>query len=194
MRRTTAVAKSSDPSLATFFAPENAEASRNSTEQQKQIEALLETPEEKALFATLSQARQRYIAARDAVNKAKADGQAEEAEKRFNSDFRPAGVAYLDSLQALLDQQRASINTAAANVQSGYTRGRVLMISLGALALLTATALAYLITRGVAAMRPGQTSLRRLAIVPALFTWGLPAMEGCAVRVPAPTGSSRDDV
>eukprot|EP01030_Chromulinospumella_sphaerica_P023452 gene23452-23483_t len=115
VRRTTAVAKSSDPSLATFFAPENAEASRNSTEQQKQIEALLETPEEKALFATLSQARQRYIAARDAVNKAKADGQAEEAEKRFNSDFRPAGVAYLDSLQALLDQQRASINTAAAN-------------------------------------------------------------------------------
>eukprot|EP01034_Spumella_vulgaris_P033505 gene33505-41350_t len=93
VRRTTAVAKSSDPSLATFFAPENAEASRNSTEQQKQNE---------------SQARQRYIAARDAVNKAKADGQAEEAEKRFNSDFRPAGVAYLDSLQALLDQQRAS--------------------------------------------------------------------------------------
>ena len=34
--------------------------------------------------------------------------------------------------------------------------------------------LAYLITRGVAAMRPGQTSLRRLAIVPALFTvWGI---------------------
>ncbi|PIF27715.1 methyl-accepting chemotaxis protein [Acidovorax sp. 56] len=149
VRRTTAVAKSSDPSLATFFAPENAEASRNSTEQQKQIEALLETPEEKALFATLSQARQRYIAARDAVNKAKADGQAEEAEKRFNSDFRPAGVAYLDSLQALLDQQRTSINTAAANVQSGYTRGRVLMISLGALALLTATALAYIITRSI---------------------------------------------
>lgn len=32
----------------------------------------------------------------------------------------------------------------------------------------------HLITRGVAAMRPGQTSLRRLAIVPALFTvWGI---------------------
>ncbi|MGH8086665.1 MAG: DUF6622 family protein, partial [Stenotrophomonas sp.] len=34
--------------------------------------------------------------------------------------------------------------------------------------------LAFLITRGVAAMKPGEVSLGRLAIVPALFTvWGL---------------------
>lgn len=34
--------------------------------------------------------------------------------------------------------------------------------------------LAFLLTRGIAAMKPGETSLARLAIVPALFTvWGL---------------------
>lgn len=34
--------------------------------------------------------------------------------------------------------------------------------------------LAFLITRGVAAMRPGETSLTKLAIVPAIFiAWGL---------------------
>ncbi len=34
--------------------------------------------------------------------------------------------------------------------------------------------LVFLITRGVAAMKPGETSLTKLAIVPALFTaWGL---------------------
>ncbi len=149
VRRTTAVAKSSDLSLATFFAAENAEGSRMSTEQQKQIEALLETPEEKALFATLSQARQQYIVARDAVSKAKAAGQAEEAERLFNADFRPASVRYLENLQALLDQQRASINAAAANVRSGYERGRTQMISLGIIALLAAATLAVFITRSI---------------------------------------------
>jgi len=34
--------------------------------------------------------------------------------------------------------------------------------------------LVFLLTRGIAAMKPGETSLARLAIVPALFTvWGL---------------------
>ncbi|HCT25716.1 MAG TPA: DUF1453 domain-containing protein, partial [Stenotrophomonas sp.] len=33
--------------------------------------------------------------------------------------------------------------------------------------------LAFLITRGIAAMKPGETSLQKLAIVPALFAaWG----------------------
>ncbi|CAM3638700.1 methyl-accepting chemotaxis protein [Paracidovorax anthurii] len=149
VRRTTAVAKSADPSLATFFAEENAQASRMSSEQQKQLEALLESPEEKALFATLSQARQQYIAARDAVSKAKADGRAEDAERIFNADFRPAGTRYLDSLQALLDQQRASINATSEAIHAGYERGRTQMTVLGALAVLTAAGLALVITRGI---------------------------------------------
>lgn len=149
VRRTTAVAKSADPSLATFFAAENAEGSRVSTELQKKIEDLLDSPEEKALFATLSQARQQYIVARDAVNKAKAAGNADEAERLFNADFRPAGARYLDSLQALLDQQRAAINTAAANVRAGYEHGRTLMLSLGFVALVAAAALAVVITRSI---------------------------------------------
>ncbi|SFE25594.1 methyl-accepting chemotaxis protein [Paracidovorax konjaci] len=149
VRRTTAVAKSADPSLAAFFADENTQASRMSSEQQKQLESLLETPEEKALFATLSQARQQYIAARDAVSKAKAEGRAEDAERIFNQDFRTAGVRYLDSLQALLDQQRSSINATAEAIRADYARGRTQMVVLGVLAVLTAVALAVLITRGI---------------------------------------------
>ena len=149
VRRTTAVAKSAYPSLATFFAAENAEASRQSTAQQKQLESLLETSEEKALFATLSQARQQYIAARDAVNKAKAADQATEAERLFSTDFQPAGGRYLDSLQALLDQQRASINTAAATIRTGYERGSAQLLALGLAAIVAAIALAVVITRSI---------------------------------------------
>ena len=149
VRRTTAIVKSSDPALATFFAPETADATRMSTEQQKQIEALLETPEEKAIFASLSQARQQYIVARDAVSKAKADGQAEEAERLFTTQFQPAGVRYVEGLQALLDQERAGINAAAANIRSGYERGSAQLLALGAAALLAAIALAVVITRSI---------------------------------------------
>ena len=149
VRRTTAVVKSADPALATFFADENAEASRMSTEQQKQLEALLESPAEKALFAQLSQARQQYVAARDAVTRAKANGQAEEAERLFNSDFRPAGARYLDNLQALLDQQRAGINATATGIRTGFEQGRTQMLALGAIALLAAAALAFFITRSI---------------------------------------------
>ncbi|MDR6213191.1 methyl-accepting chemotaxis protein [Paracidovorax wautersii] len=149
VRRTTAIAKSADPSLATFFAADTAEAGRMSTDQQKQIEALLDTPDEKAIFATLSQARQQYIAARDAVSKAKAEGQAEEAERLFATGFQPASVRYLESLQALLDQQRASINATAADIRRGYERGSAQLLALGIAALVAALALAVVITRSI---------------------------------------------
>ncbi len=149
VRRTTAVAKSTDPALATFFAAENTEASSMSSAQQKQLESLLETPEEKALFATLSEARQQYIKARDSVSQAKASGDAATAERVFNSDFVPAGKRYLDSLHALLEQQRAGINATAAEVRNSYENGRTQMLALGIVAIGAAVALAVAITRSI---------------------------------------------
>ena len=46
--RTTAIAKSADASLATFFADEAAASTRNSSQLQQQIEPLIESPEEKS--------------------------------------------------------------------------------------------------------------------------------------------------
>ncbi|KQM69815.1 methyl-accepting chemotaxis protein [Xylophilus sp. Leaf220] len=149
VKRTTAVAKSADPSLATFFAEESAQSSRNSTEQQKRLEELLASPKEKTLFAALVQDRKAYIAVRDAVAKAKQEGRADEADRLFTAEFQPAGVRYLKSLQALLDEQRAAIDAAAASVRQGYERGLAQMLVLGAAALLVAAVLAYLITRSI---------------------------------------------
>lgn len=43
--------------------------------------------------------------------------------------------------------------------------------------------LAFLITRGIAAMKPGETSLQKLAVVPVLFTvwgaWSISHRYGC---------------
>ena len=50
-RRTTAIVKSTDPSLGEFFAAETATSTRESAELQKRIEGLLQRDEEKALWA-----------------------------------------------------------------------------------------------------------------------------------------------
>lgn len=149
VRRTTAIAKSADPSLAAFFSPEAKQATQVANEQQKQLESLLETPEEKTLFDDLTKKRQLYIKARDAISAAKVENRADEAEQLFQKNFQPAGVDYLDSLQALLDQQRRSINQTAIEIDKNYQSGRNQMFLLGLLALCAAIALALLITRSI---------------------------------------------
>ncbi len=133
VRRTTAIAKSSDPSLSAFFAEDAATATKLSNEQQKTLEGLLSSDKEKALFAQLTTVRKSYIAARDAISKAKADGNADEAARVLAKDFPAAAKGYLDALQQLLDLQRASIDDIAAGIHDHYTRSRNLLIACGAL-------------------------------------------------------------
>lgn len=69
--RTTAISKSSDPALAEFFAKAAAASSKQSSELQKQTEQRLETDEERALFAQISQHRKAYLSTRDEINRLK---------------------------------------------------------------------------------------------------------------------------
>ena len=52
-RRTSAIVKSTDPSLGQFFAADTATSTRESAELQKRIETLLTSDEEKALWADI---------------------------------------------------------------------------------------------------------------------------------------------
>ncbi|MCS4510653.1 methyl-accepting chemotaxis protein [Xylophilus ampelinus] len=149
VQRVTAVAKTSDMSLGTFFAEEMTQATRNSNEQQKRVEALLQSPTEKALFAALVKNRMAYIATRDAISKKKLEGQTDEANRIFTAEYQPAAVGYLKGLRALLDEQRAAIDAAAVSVRHGYERGLAQMLVLGAVALLVAAVLAFMITRSI---------------------------------------------
>lgn len=67
VRRTTAIAKSTDPQLATFFADEQKASAASATELQKKVEGLMETEQERALFAEIGEVRKVYGAARDKV-------------------------------------------------------------------------------------------------------------------------------
>ena len=143
------VARSSDAELARQFVADNVEASKASSRQQAELQKLISTPEEQALFDQVSVLRARFVQARDTIYQAKAEGQADEAERLLRSDFQPAADAYLQTLQALLDHQRQRISEAAAGVQAEFERGRMQLAGLGGLAVLIAVALAVAITRSI---------------------------------------------
>lgn len=63
--RTTAVAKSSDPSLGPFFKDNAAEITKSTSSLVQKIEPLIAAPEEKALFQRIGEVRKDYLAVRD---------------------------------------------------------------------------------------------------------------------------------
>jgi methyl-accepting chemotaxis protein len=149
VRRTAAIAKSADPSLVPFFADETKESIKVVADLQKAIEPLLTSPEEKALWAQLMDKRKVYVSSRDAITKAKADGQIEEANRILEQTFVPAGKVYLDLIQKLLDEQRASIDATARDINAVYEASRQLLIALGVGVLVIGAACAWWLTIGI---------------------------------------------
>ncbi|WP_394790447.1 methyl-accepting chemotaxis protein [Rhodoferax sp.] len=135
VRRTTAIAKSSDASLATYFAQDATESSERSSKAQKAVEALMTTDEEKKLFAAIGEASKNYVANRDAVSALKKDGKSDEANLLLEQKFTPAGKAYMDALEALMKAQRQDIDQEAQDISDNNTQGRNLLIGLGAVGL-----------------------------------------------------------
>ncbi|PHV08857.1 hypothetical protein CSQ96_04845 [Janthinobacterium sp. BJB412] len=149
VRRTGAMAKSSDASLVAFFTEDVANSARDVNALQQKVEALLETALEKEKFEEMKVARKNYLAIRDNIGKLKAEGQSEQANALLDQQFVPAGKLYLGSLQTLLNMQRASIDATAAEINAVYKRNRNFMLGFGALVLLCGVACAWWLTRGI---------------------------------------------
>lgn len=71
VRRTTAIAKSSDPSLAQLFAEDQAQSTKSSGEMQDKLKGMIRSADEQALFDAVGKARQVYISSRDEIIKLK---------------------------------------------------------------------------------------------------------------------------
>ncbi|ADX44205.1 methyl-accepting chemotaxis sensory transducer [Paracidovorax avenae ATCC 19860] len=157
-RRTTAIVKSTDPSLAGFFADDSAMTTREAARLVEKIEPLLDSPAEKAVWADIGRARAAYLASRDQAVKAKAAGQAEEAERLLTQVYLPATKEYVALIQKLLDLQRADIDATAARIQDIHAQSRLLLTMLGLLALALGAACAVWLTRGI--VRPLSEAVR----------------------------------
>jgi methyl-accepting chemotaxis protein len=149
VRRTSAISKSSDPSLGQFFAEDTKASTAEISALQKKVEPLLETDDEKKLFSEMTANRQRYIASRDKIVAFKKADKLEEAETELNANFTPAGKAYLDSLRGLLELQRVGIDANAAAIETVYVSSRRFMIIFGLAVLALGVVCAWRLTRGI---------------------------------------------
>ncbi|GGY10222.1 HAMP domain-containing protein [Massilia dura] len=164
VRRTTAIAKSADPSLAAYFADESKGSSSRSSELQKKIEALLVTDEEKALFAKIMDQRKVYLSSRDQVAKLKAAGQLEEGARIFESVFVPGAARYQELVKDLLALERARIDETGAEIDAINERSRALVGTLALLALVFGSASAWWLTVGITRpLRLAVATARRVA-------------------------------
>ncbi|MGK5040322.1 methyl-accepting chemotaxis protein [Janthinobacterium sp. GB1R12] len=157
VRRTTAIARSSDTTLGAYFAEEAKQSSVVSGELQKKIEALISSPEEKELFRLVSEQRKVYLDSRAQVSKLKADGQEAEAEKAFQGIFVPGSTKYLKVVNDMLQHQRASIDTTAREIDDVAKTSRNLLLTLAVLALAFGVVCAWLLTTGI--VRPLRTAV-----------------------------------
>ncbi len=147
--RTTAIAVSTDPGLAQFFAPAAAESTASSTALQKKLDALLTTPNERAQFEKLGELRKAYLGSRDALTAAKKAGEPEKAKQIFDSQFLPTSAAYQDAIKQIVQTQRDDLDAASARVAAASGTARTGLIVLSLCSLMLAAGLAYWLSRSI---------------------------------------------
>ncbi len=158
VRRTSAIAVSSDPSLTDFFKKETDETTKLSVELQDRIGKLMVTDEEKRLYAQVFEVRKGYIAKRDAVTALKKAGDADGARKMLDEQYIPASVTFQDALQRLAANQRKEIDDAGRAVQAANANARLALLVFGLAALLAGGALSIWLVRSIT--RPIQRAVR----------------------------------
>ena len=149
IRRTTAIAKSSDPSLAVFFKADQEESTRSSGILQKAVEEHMNTEKEKALFKAILETRKIYLDGREKVVALKKADKPEESNQALEQIFIPASINYIKKIEELLALQRQQIDTTAATIQATYESSRILLIVLILAAGCLSVLCAWLITGSI---------------------------------------------
>lgn len=149
VRRTTAVAKSSDPSLGAFFSAETKVSFKAIGELRDKIQPALTSDAEKAAFQKILVVREPYNVSRDKITKLKEAGQMDEANAVLEREFVPAGDAYLAEIQTLLDIQRNTIDETARDINVIYTTARNRLIAGGVVVLAIGIGFAFWLTIGI---------------------------------------------
>jgi len=149
IKRTIAIAKSNDASLAVFFADDAKQASKRSLELKTAVEQRLATSEEKQLYQEIGVVRDNFNKYRDAIGEFKKDGRQEEAEKMLQEQFIPAARAYLDKLGDLLALQRNEIDRNGSLINASYRSSFRVLLTLGALVCLGCLLFAWRLSRSI---------------------------------------------
>ncbi|MGB6056586.1 MAG: MCP four helix bundle domain-containing protein, partial [Burkholderiaceae bacterium] len=147
--RTIALAKTSEPALEKEYLAEINASTKQIQQIRQQLEKRVTTPKGKQLMQQIQAADATYLQARDAVLKLKAEYEYSDAQARVTTHLTPAVKAYVDSIGQLKAYQKQRIDQAAAEIDEHHRTGRLLLIALGALALVLGALCAWLISRSI---------------------------------------------
>ncbi|MBZ8138527.1 hypothetical protein CLD22_01270 [Rubrivivax gelatinosus] len=149
IQRAAAIAKSSDTSLIEYFAPASALAIKETNELQKQIEASISSPEERARFDAVGALRKNYLAARDEISRLKKAGDSAGASRVFAERFEPTSVAYVQGVQGIVEGQQAQLDAAAQRVDALRARTVNVLVGSSVFALLLGAWMAWRLTASI---------------------------------------------
>ncbi|GAB3435086.1 methyl-accepting chemotaxis protein [Massilia solisilvae] len=158
VRRTAAIVKSNDPSLVAYFKDDAAMTTGKTAELIKQIEPMITTDAEKALYAKMMVERKRYRDAVNAAMKAKTEGNQELAVKVLEEQYTPSANNYMAILDELVTLQRASMDQHAQENQHNQALGMQLVVGLAVLAVALGALFAWFLTRSIT--RPIRTAVQ----------------------------------
>ena len=147
--RTLAVVRTDDPRARADFQREIGAASQSMSIAQKKVEAMLDTPEERALVSDVSAKRSTYIEKRDAILKLKEDGSNSQAAQLIDDELVPLLDGYLASIRIMSVFQQQQVDKSASSIDRMYLSARAAMVVLAVVALLAGAALAWQLTRGI---------------------------------------------
>ncbi|MFM9924744.1 methyl-accepting chemotaxis protein [Variovorax sp. H27-G14] len=144
-----AMVKATDPQVVAYFAKTQAAGSARINPVQKQLDTMLDTPDEKALYAKVAAARKVVLDTLGVIGKLKDGGQQAEANTMVETQFTDALAGYSGAVEALAGHQREKIDAAAKGIASDYTAGRTMLLVLSAFALVVGALFAWRLTLGI---------------------------------------------
>ena len=147
--RSAAIARSSDPSLGDYFAKTTADLTILATARQKIVEQGSESPEERALFVRVTDARKAFLASRDEIKRLRAVGDAAAATREFEDHFEKISHEYLADIEAVSAQQRKEVDNVARRIELERDRTSILLAASGAVSLAVGALLAWLLSRSI---------------------------------------------
>jgi len=147
--RTLAVAKSGGHAdVQAYFSPLMKETTERISTLQKELEAVIDDDEGKALLATVAAKRKVYVDLRTQFNALLKQGDAG-APAMLSGQVMPAAAAYLDAMKAIQAYEQGLANEATASVTAAIDHGKVVLGGLLLAGLTVGAAMAWGITRSV---------------------------------------------
>jgi methyl-accepting chemotaxis protein len=113
------------------------------------LRPLINQPKGKELFQGILEAREQYIAAQNQVIKLVEEGKKDEARPYVDKEFRAAAGEYRKRLNAFIKFQGDLMEETGKTAEQTVSDARMLMLVLGAAALVLGILIAFLITRGL---------------------------------------------